>query len=357
MSTLADFDWQRLRETWDAWWCGERKAPMFNFRLSPPPGTPQAEPPRRFWASYDFQTPPETVLDCAANAMEKVRMIDGGHPSCWLNFGPGALAAMVGGEGHATPETVWFTPGRWAGVPIREIHPRLDRSSAWFRRLEEFCRAAETHWKGRIQFGCTDLGGTLDVVSSLLPGEQLLYALYDEPDEIKRLTAEVHEAWFEAFDYFHSLMPSNPGYTAWDGIFSSRPYYMLQCDFCYMISPEMFGEFVLPELAQSCRRIEHSFYHLDGKGELPHLDQLLSIPELAGIQWVPGDGAPPFHEWTDVYCRIAAAGKKIWLAPQRDLEGAARVIDATGRPELFVINDWFPAEREEEMRTFMERYS
>ncbi len=357
MTDLTGFDWVRHRAEWDRWWRGERKQPMFNFRLEPPAGTPPANAPRRFWASYDFSTPPEEVLDLAAVAASRPRMIDGGFPSCWLNFGPGALAAMVGGEGHATPETVWFSPGRWRGVPISEIRPRLDRDSSWFRRIEEFCRAASRHWHGLVQFGCTDLGGTLDVISSLLPGEELLYALYDEPDEVKRLTREVHEAWFEAFDYFHSLMPENPGYSAWDGIFSSRSYYMLQCDFCYMISPEMFGEFVLPELAQSCRRLERSFYHLDGKGELPHLDQLLSIEELDGVQWIPGDGAPPFSEWGDVYCRIAAAGKKIWLSPQGDLAGAARIIDATGRPDLFVVNNGFPAEREAEMYEFMARYN
>ena len=93
-------------------------------------------------------------------------------------------------------------------------------------------------------------------------------------------------------------------------MFSGKPFYMLQCDFCYMISPEMFAEFVLPELAESCRRLDRSFYHLDGKGELPHLPQLLSIPELGGIQWVPGAGETPYYEWIDVYRAVADAGKR-----------------------------------------------
>ena len=62
---------------------------------------------------------------------------------------------------------------------------------------------------------------------------------------------------------------------------------MLQCDLSYMISPQMFGRFVLPELAASCRRLGNPAYHLDGPGEIPHVDMLLSIPELRAMQYVP----------------------------------------------------------------------
>ena len=90
---------------------------------------------------------------------------------------------------------------------------------------------------------------------------------------------------------------------------------MLQCDFCYMIGPEMFAKFVLPELRASCKKLTNSFYHLDGPGALPHLDALLDIPELKGIQWVPGDGQPDITRWPEVYRKIRAAGKLIQIFP------------------------------------------
>ncbi len=80
-----------------------------------------------------------------------------------------------------------------------------------------------------------------------------------------------------------------------------------------MIGPEMFDEFIKPELAASCRRLEHSFYHLDGVGELPHLDSILAIPELGGIQWVFGDGQPGVVHWPEVYRKVLSAGKLLWL--------------------------------------------
>ena len=44
---------------------------------------------------------------------------------------------------------------------------------------------------------------------------------------------------------------------------------MLQCDFSYMISPNMFKRFVVPDLTACCDHLDYGFYHLDGKGELP----------------------------------------------------------------------------------------
>ena len=113
---------------------------------------------------------------------------------------------------------------------------------------------------------------------------------------------------------------------------------------------------VLPEISASCRRLDRSFYHLDGKGELPHLPQLLAEERLGGIQWVPGAGNPPFTEWEPIYREIADAGKKIWLAPGGDFDGASRIMDATGHPERFVLCDAVPPERESDLLRFRRRY-
>ncbi len=76
-----------------------------------------------------------------------------------------------------------------------------------------------------------------------------------------------------------------------------------------MISPQMFKRFVLPDLMVCCDELDFAFYHLDGKGQIPHLDILLSIENLRGIQWIPGDGQPPPENWLPLLKRIRDAGK------------------------------------------------
>ena len=77
------------------------------------------------------------------------------------------------------------------------------------------------------------------------PAKKLLLDLYDDPDGVKRLSWHTHDMWWTCYDGLNDILqPANPGYTAWTHIYSKAPYYMLQCDFCYMIGPDMFDEFV-----------------------------------------------------------------------------------------------------------------
>jgi hypothetical protein len=80
-----------------------------------------------------------------------------------------------------------------------------------------------------------------------------------------------------------------------------------------MLNPTWFKRFALPDIIAQATHMDYSIYHLDGPNALLHLDDLLSIPELTGIQWVPGDGREPMgHEkWYPIYKKIQAAGKNI----------------------------------------------
>ena len=113
---------------------------------------------------------------------------------------------------------------------------------------------------------------------------------------------------------------------------------MLQCDFSYMISPAMFERFVVPDLEACCGYLTHGFYHLDGKGEIPHLDLLLDIQRLRGIQWIPGDGQPTPEHWLPLLKRIRDGGKlcQVFVSP----EGARRIVRELGGKGFSVRGEW-----------------
>ena len=131
--------------------------------------------------------------------------------------------------------------------------------------------------------------------------------------EVERLVKETQQAWYEAYNDFAEVLKPQGAYTDWNGLLSRDPAYVIQCDFCYMLSPDMFRRFVLPTLQEDARRLTNTIYHLDGIGELPHLDQILAIPELNAVQWVYGAGQPGPYAWVDVYQKILAAGKQIMI--------------------------------------------
>jgi 5-methyltetrahydrofolate--homocysteine methyltransferase len=347
--------WERVRENYARWWAGELKRPLVQVTLhGVDPGRPKPVLPMSgFTANYGLAVPPETVVDVWDHHLASQEYLGDAFPGIWPNFGPGVGAAFLGAVLEARWESVWFYPRHTAD--IAGLRLAFDAENVWLRRVKDLCRAAVERWQGQVLVGMTDIGGNLDLLSTFRPGEQLILDLYDHPGEVKRVTWEAHEAWWRIFDDINAvLQPVNPGYSAWTPIYSAEPYYMLQCDFCYMIGPDMFDEFVKPELAASCRRLGNAFYHLDGPGELPHLDSLLTIPELKGVQWVPGAGAKPCEQWPEVYRKIHEAGKLI------QLWGGASTLDTLvsqiGTAEGIVIMTGMPADRRSEAEAFLAKY-
>ena len=276
-----DFDsgrWGKIKENYGKWWKGELGRPLINMTLAncKYPREKYRHPYLPFTSFYDLSVSAEDVVDAWDYELSKNRYLGDGFPAIWPNFGPGVIAAFMGADLSNGENTVWFHPKR--KLTLDEIKFEFDTSNIWFNRVKDICRAATERWQGNVQIGMTDLGGNLDIVSSFRPGEDLLLDLYDNPERVKELLWEAHNMWWAYIEEINRVLrPVNPGYTAWTPIFSEKPYYMLQCDFCYMIGPDMFDEFVRPELEASCRKLENAFYHLDGIGVLPHLDSLLSI--------------------------------------------------------------------------------
>jgi 5-methyltetrahydrofolate--homocysteine methyltransferase len=171
--------------------------------------------------------------------------------------------------------------------------------------------------------------------------------LYDTPEEVARLAGAITRLWLRYYDELYAIIQTaGHGTTPWAPIWSPQRCYMLQSDFSYMISPRMFERFVLPDIAACCEALDHGFYHLDGKGEIPHLDLLLSLERLRGIQWIPGDGAPPPEEWLPLLKRIREAGKlcQVYVTPR----GAQTIVrELGGRGFAFSITQDMPGDEVE----------
>ena len=309
MSDYLDQDrWTKIKDDSRRWWAGDLGRPLIQVRLKDPTLSPGHE----FASFYPMTAPVEQILDHWDAALEATVFLGDAFPHVCPNFGPGVIAAFAGAQLVNGNDTVWFHPAEAIDMSCHRFV--YEQENAWLKRCRDLVRAAMERWEGRVQCAFTDLGGNLDILSTFRPAEQLIYDLYDCPDQVKRLTWSAHDLWWRCFEEFESLMHrSNPGYSSWAAIFSEAPHYMLQCDFCYMIGPDMFAEFVQPELEATAKRLAHAFYHLDGQGQLVHLDSLLAMESIQGIQWVPGAGAPDVAHWPEVYEKITAAGKKIHI--------------------------------------------
>ena len=308
-----DFDskrWERVVENSARWWAGDLGRPLIQVNMGGhDPGRPEPDLPAHQFASfYDLSVPAETIVDRWDYDLSCRRFMGDAFPTMQPVLGTGIVAAFLGAVLDPGEGTVWLHPPKPVEVP--DLHFEYDADNVWLKRMRELYQAAMDRWQGKVLLGMAELGGALDILATFRPAEQLLLDLYDHPEDVKRLTWEVHELWWRYYEEFNRILqPVNPGYSDWGSIYSDKPSFMLQCDFCYMIGPDMFDEFVKPELAASCRRLSNAFYHLDGPGQLPHLDSLLTIPELKGVQWIPGRGVPDSRHWPEVWRKIHDAGK------------------------------------------------
>lgn len=266
-----------------------------------------------------------------------------GIPCHFANYGPGMLSACIGGGYQFSPRTVWLDTKRiiedWENPPAVEFNAQSDLWQSLLREQALFASDPDA------AFSMTDIGGILDIVASLRGTQNLLYDLYDYPEELKEFSARVKQVWFDVFDQqAETLRKANLPYNSWMEIPSAKPWYPLQCDFCYMISPAQFEEFVLPDLSDQVAHMERSIYHLDGVGELNHLDMILDIPGLTGIQWTPGTGCEPLWDerWFPIYRKIQDKKKNLVLLGginECDMAGAERLIK-TLDPVGFYIKCW-----------------
>ncbi|MBN1202058.1 MAG: hypothetical protein JXJ20_09400 [Anaerolineae bacterium] len=330
MPTYREFspsDWQRIERDWSAWWAGELDRPLIVLEaMEPVPGI-DWDDFDQFVSRFPPGVPVDQVLDVFQAQIAATHVYADGFPTWWVNCGAGIVAAFLGAAAEHRTGTTWFHPPDVDSLSDLVLSYAAD--NPWWQHVRAITRQAVDRWGQQVVIGHTDLGGNLDILASMRGTQRLLLDLYDVPHEVERLTREITTLWLRYYDELYEIIqPAGRGIAGWSPCWFPNKGYMLQSDFCYMISPEMFERIVLPDLLTCCEALDYPFYHLDGQGEIRHLDMLLSIERLRGIQWIPGAGAPPSDQWPDLLRRIRDGGKLCQVYVTR--EGALNLLDELG---------------------------
>ncbi len=229
------------------------------------------------------------------------------------------LAAFVGCPYtlHAHSHTGWAHPiiDDWGNRPRLGFDPQ----NAWWQTARRLLEAGAQRAPSRFYVGLPDLNGPTEILSRLRDPQRLAIDLLEQPEAVVAALAEVNEAWLRYWEACCGVIHQwVGGYFTWMGIWSDRPSADLQSDFSCLISPRMFEQLLLPAIEQQTHWVERTIYHLDGPDAVRHLELLLDLPALEGIQWVPGAGAPPMSAWIRLLRRIQARQKRLVLACEPD---------------------------------------
>jgi 5-methyltetrahydrofolate--homocysteine methyltransferase len=306
-------DWEKAKNRFKAWWEGEIiDRPVI--QITAPRKGVKADSSWDGWnLMHNFANPEMAILEFEKYCRQTYF---GGEsfPNLWVNFGPGVMAAYIGAEPKIGKDTVWFETPKELEQIFQEV--RFDSNNKWWNITKNITSKAVEMCNNKFFVGMTDIGGDLDIVASLRGAQNLIFDLVDSPDKVKEISENINKLWRKYYEELNGIIQKKmKGTSAWMGIWAPGTWYPLQCDFSAMISPKMFEEFVTPYLRKQCQWLDYSIYHWDGPGQIPHLEFLLDIPELNGIQWVPGAGNPGVGspKWFPLYRRIQDKGKLLVL--------------------------------------------
>lgn len=304
-------DYGRIMKKYEEYWARENTGRPLIHLTAPKSGEIKVEgfshaTLKERWCDVEY------VLKRALARVENTYYGCEAYPMEYPDLGPDQFAAMYGipvqfGENTSWAEHIYEHADT---DEIREFI--LDTENFYYKKLFEMLEAMTEAGKGKYFVGIPDLHPGADALVSMRGPQQLCFDTIESPEFISRGIMELLPGFKEVYEKMYQITTRyQKGSSNWMGVYHPGRWYVTSCDFCCLISPEMFEEFIVEELEEELDFLDASIFHLDGPGALKHLDRLLKIPKLDGVQWVYGAGAPTASHWVPVIEKIQKAGKTV----------------------------------------------
>ena len=355
-------NWEATQERFKAWWNRSKvDRPLMYVvatRSQPLPDLEEVNPPS---SPDELYTDVERIAAEARNYMKTHSLYADALPYIDANLGPGSLSLYIGSEPEFAWDTVWYKEC----VDDWTTHPsfKFDTKNLWWKKHYEMISKLQEMSQGDFLVTIPDLIENVDILSAMRGPQAFCYDLIDEPEAVKKFINQVDDLYFKYYDAFYDVIKGQDGsisFTAFK-VWGPGKTAKIQCDFCAMMSPSQFREFVQPSLRKQCQQLDNSIYHLDGPDAVRHLDALMEIEELDAIQWTSGAGQPDGASelWYPIYDKVKAAGKSLWVAIHDGnlndwIESGNRIVQRYGSDGLYLL---FYAETTEAEAAYLVNYA
>jgi len=308
-------DWEEAKKHYEAYW-EKSSTDRCCLAISTPRPNGKSLFDTQKYELIDYYTNPQCMHESMMNGCEGTEFLYECIPSKGFDFGVAGECQYFGSIPNYTPGTIWFEP------IIKEPDINLiqfDKSK--FEPHRKITQGLVDLAKDNYFVAMNDNCGIIDALAHLRGTENLLLDMIENPDFVHEARDRITAAWKETqAEVFEIVKENNLGGSthSWMQLWAPGRHLQLQCDYSCMISPEMFEEFVLPELEETSSAFDYCTYHLDGVEQLRHLDMILSVKGINNIQWTRVAGQPKTSENIEALQKIQKAGKGLVLLPDRD---------------------------------------
>ncbi len=267
-----------------------------------------------------------------------------GFPTFYPNLGPDILGAICGCDLEFAEDTSWAIHKVEDWNSLGDI--TFDENNKWWKKILQMTRDAVSDAKNDYVVGITDLHPGIDSLVSLRGPQEVCFDTIECPDLLKKFDRQVFEVYKIVYNrLYNEISPLGNGTSYWMGVWSSKRHYVVGSDFSCMISADVYEDLIAPSIEREIEFLDQSIYHLDGPQALRHLDRILQMKKLNGVQWVYGAGQPSPRHWIHILKKIQDAGKCINISgPPEDLPELMKYL----RPEGLLYHCWCNTEDDAE---------
>jgi hypothetical protein len=293
------------------------------------------EPDRPVSRRLDLLDDPQAWLAARRPMMRQQAFSPDWFPFLRADFGPVMLGGLLGAPVEFVSDTTWtrhFIRDDWCNAPDWKIHPE----TAWHSYLPALLDILRQDAAGQYVACTPSLGGSADVLLNTRGPDALCLDLIDRPQVIRAAIEAIYASWKEAFELIWDTLSAedgkypSSGVINWVGMWSNQPYHVLECDFNYLIGPQDFQRFFLPDIDRQARDVGRGIFHLDGPGAARHIDALLELDSLQAIQYVAGAGNRA-TDWIKMLHKIQERGKALQIAcDSHEIFDLARKLEPEG---------------------------
>ncbi len=304
-------DFDAVKQNWRRFWDGTLGRPIL---LAEPPKKGVDAVPKPPWGAA-FTRDGEDLVDQALRWADTHEFLGDSVPFYLPSLIIDLMPAFLGAEIVSVRES-WGTDTH-AKPFIQDLSSAeigFRRDSIWWERWVGLVECIKRKCAGRLLFGTAQpYYNSLDTLAALRGNAQLMLDFYDNPEGVHRAMEQVMRAYGEIMaEVCRILEVGEYGSVTGHGFYHGGKTGTPQCDFGFNIGKEHFDEFALPYLRQEIGHFDAVEYHLDGPGNITHLESICDIEKVGVIQWVPGAGEDLARDWTWLYEKINALGKGLW---------------------------------------------
>lgn len=277
------------------------------------------------WLDVDFQV--KTFVD----SLGGTELLGETFPVFWPNLSAVVYNLFLGQAPVFDDVTAWTHP---CVTDLDHLPPiQVQWEGKYFRAIEALTRRALEQAEGRFLVGYTDMYAGVDCTSGLRGSEQMCLDMVMNPGQIKKLIDLAFTEYPAVYNHFDRTLKEHGQLSVtWMNLPSYETFNVLACDFAVNISPALFDEFCMPIIRKEAELFVHNVFHTDGWGVAKNMDSILTLPNLAAVQWVQGYGVnQPILQWVPLIKKIQAAGKSVIVDLQvSELDDFMKAVDPAG---------------------------